>query len=108
MKPLIFTLLIIAGLASAQAKRNFTGTITDNMCATGDHSRMRMGSNDAECTIACISAHGATYVLYDGKDVFTLSDQKAPEKFAGKKVTVTGTLDDKTKTIRVDSIVPSN
>ena len=78
------------------------------MCATGDHSRMRMGSNDAECTIACISAHGATYVLYDGKDVFTLSDQKAPEKFAGKKVTVTGTLDDKTKTIRVDSIVPSN
>lgn len=108
MKSLILSLLIIAGLASAQAKRSFTGTITDNMCATGDHSRMRMGSNDAECTIACISAHGATYVLYDGKDVFTLSDQRAPEKFAGKKVTVTGTLDDKTKTIRVDSITPSN
>jgi hypothetical protein len=33
-----------------------------------------------------------------------LSDQKSPEKFAGKKVTVTGTLDAKTKTIRVDSI----
>jgi hypothetical protein len=34
-----------------------------------------------------------------------LSDQTAPEKFAGKKVTVTGTLDAKTKTIRMDSII---
>jgi hypothetical protein len=33
-----------------------------------------------------------------------LSDQKTPEKFAGKRVTVTGTLDAKTKTIHVDSI----
>jgi hypothetical protein len=63
-----------------------------------------MGPTDAECTIACVLAHGATYVLYDGKEVYTLSDQKTPEKFAGKKVTVTGTLDAKTKTIQVDSI----
>ena len=105
MKPLIFTLLIIAALAASQGKQKFTGAITDSMCATADHSRMRMGPTDAECTIACISAHGAMYVLYDGKEVYTLSDQQTPEKFAGKKVTVTGMLDAKTKTIHVDSIV---
>jgi hypothetical protein len=44
------------------------------------------------------------YVLSVGKEAYTLSDQKTPEKFAGKKVTVTGTLDAKTKTIQVDSI----
>ena len=104
MKPLIFSLLIIAALGTAQGKRTFTGAITDSMCATGDHSRMRMGSTDAECTIACISAHGAMYVLYDGKEVYTLSDQQTPEKFAGKKVTVTGALDARTRTIQVDSI----
>ena len=104
MKPLIVSLLIIAALAAAQGKQKFTGTITDSMCATADHSRMRMGPTDAECTIACISAHGAMYVLYDGKDVYTLSDQQTPEKFAGKKVTVTGTLDARTRTIHVDSI----
>jgi Protein of unknown function (DUF5818) len=104
MKPLIFSLLVITMLASAQGKQNFTGTITDNMCATADHSRMRMGSTDAECTIACISLHSAMYVLFDGKDAYTLSDQKTPEKYAGKTVTVTGTLDAKTKTIQVDSI----
>ncbi|MCU1336170.1 MAG: hypothetical protein JWO19_1751 [Bryobacterales bacterium] len=104
MKARIFTLLIIAALAAAQGKRKFTGAITDSMCATADHSRMRMGPTDAECTVACVLAHGATYVLYDGKNVYTLSDQKSPEKFAGKKVTVTGTLDPRTKTIQVDSI----
>ena len=104
MKPLIFSLLIIAALAAAQGKQNFTGTITDSMCAKADHSRMRMGPTDAECTIACVSAHNAMYVLYDGKDVYTLSDQQTPEKLAGKKVTVTGTLDARTSTIQVDSI----
>src|SRR5262249_36515793 len=72
MKPLVFGVLIVAALASAQAKRMFTGTVTDNMCPAGDHSRMRMGSTDAECTIACVSAHGAKYVLYDGKETYEL------------------------------------
>ncbi len=107
MKLLIFSLLIVATLAAAQAKQTFTGTITDSMCPAGDHSRMRMGSTDAECAIACVSAHGAPYVLFDGKEVYSLSDQQTPEKFAGKKVTVTGTLDAKTKTIRVDSMTAS-
>ncbi len=74
------------------------------MCATADHSHMKMGPTDAECTIACINEHGALYVLYDGKEVYTLSDQQTPERFAGKKVTVTGTLDAKTKVIKVESI----
>ena len=104
MKPLIVSLLIIAAQAAAPGERKFTGTITDNMCAQGDHSRMQMGSTDAECTIACVSSHAAMYVLYDGKESYTLSDQRTPEKFAGKKVTIMGTLDARTKTIKVDSI----
>jgi hypothetical protein len=104
MKSPIVSLLAVAALSSAQSQRTFTGVITDSMCANGDHSRMKMGSNDAECTIACVQAHGAQYVLYDGKESYTLSDQQKPEKFAGKKVTVTGTLDAKTKTIKLDSI----
>ena len=63
-----------------------------------------MGPTDAECTIACVAVHGASYVLFDGKDTYTLSDQRTPEKFAAKKVTVTGTLGAKNKTIQVESI----
>jgi hypothetical protein len=63
-----------------------------------------MGPTDAECTTACVSAHGASYVLLDGKTVYRLTDQKAPEKFAGQKVRVLGTVDASTKTITVQSI----
>jgi hypothetical protein len=105
----IISFLIVAALASvqsnAQGQRKFTGVVTDSMCSANNHSGMRMGPTDGECTIACVLAHGALYVLYDGKEVYTLSDQQTPEKFAGKKVTVTGSLNDKTKTIQVASIV---
>jgi hypothetical protein len=104
MKPLMLCLLAIAALAQTPGKQTFTGIVTDSMCPTGDHSHMKMGPTDAACTIACHMEHGAEYVLYDGKEVYTLSDQTTPEKFAAKKVTVVGTLDAKTKTIRVDSI----
>jgi len=104
VKPLLWSLLAIAALTAAPGKQTFTGTITDAMCANGDHSQMRMGPTDADCVMACVEAHGATYMLYDGKAAYTLSDQKTPEKFAGKKVTVTGSLDAKTNTIQVDSI----
>jgi hypothetical protein len=94
----------VAALSAAPADQKFTGVVTDDMCATGDHSGMRMGPNDAECTKACVALHGASYVLYDGKTAYVLSDQKQPEKFAGQKVTVAGALDAKTKTIRVTSM----
>ena len=68
MKYLILSLLAVATLSAAQDKQTFTGTITDDECSRADHGRMRMGPTDAECVLACISAHGGMYVLYDGKD----------------------------------------
>jgi hypothetical protein len=106
MKHLIIGLLG-AALALAPGKQTVTGTITDDMCAGVGHAQMRMGPTDAECTVACIQAHGATYVLYDGKNTYMLSDQKTPEKFAGQKVKVVGIVDVKAKTIQVESIVAS-
>lgn len=104
MKHLSWSLLAVAALSAAPGKQTFTGIITDDMCGKAGHSHMRMGPTDAECTIACISAHGATYVLYDGKEVYALSDQRTPEQFTAQKVRVTGTLNAKTKTIQVQSI----
>src|SRR5262245_50204017 len=104
MKPVLFSLFLVVAVSAAQEKQTFTGVITDDMCPLANHSRMQMGPTDAECTKACIAAHGAVYVLYDGKSAYVLSDQKAPEKFAAQRVRVVGTLDQKTKTIRVDSI----
>jgi hypothetical protein len=101
---LALALLVVAALSAAAGLQTFTGVITDDMCAKADHSHMRMGPTDAECAIACVSGHGAAYVLYDGKNVYTLSGRQALEKFAAHKVKVTGELDIKTQTIRMDSI----
>jgi hypothetical protein len=104
MKTAIFALLVTVASSAAPSTQTFIGTISDDMCAKADHSQMQMGSNDAECTTACVSAHGAAYVLYDGKNVYTLSGRPTPERFAGQRVRVTGALDAKTHAIRVESI----
>jgi Protein of unknown function (DUF5818) len=103
MKSLVLGLTFGAALIAAPSQ--LTGVITDSECSDGDHSHMKMGPTNGECVIACVASHGASYILYDGKESWTLSDQKTPEKFAGKRVTVTGTLNPKNKTIQVDSIV---
>jgi len=104
-KRLAIFFFVVAMAVFAQRPQTFTGMISDSECENGDHSHMRMGSTDGECTLACVRDHGASFVLFDGKNVYALSDQKAPEKFAGQRVTVSGTLDAKAKTIHVDSIV---
>jgi hypothetical protein len=79
------------------------------MCAEAGHASMRMGPTDAECTVACVDAHGALYVLVAGRDVYTLSDQQLPQKFAGQRVRLTGTVETAKgeKIFHVKSIVPA-
>jgi hypothetical protein len=100
MKKTLGSLLATAALSFGAA---FTGVITDNMCDNADHKDMKMG-NDAKCVVECVKGMNGKYVLYDSaaKKTYKLSDQKTPERFAAKKVTVMGTLDG--DTIKVDSI----
>jgi hypothetical protein len=92
-------LLISGALALAAAPKTFTGVITDAMCGK-DHSMMGV-KPDAKCVTACVK-QGSKYALVVGDDVYELSDQKTPEKFAAQKVNVKGTLNG--KTIEVQSI----
>jgi len=97
------TLTLVFAAAALSFGATFTGVITDNMCDNADHKDMKMG-NDAKCVVECVKGMNGKYVLYDAaaKKTYKLSDQKTPEKFAAKKVAITGTLDG--DTIKVDSI----
>jgi hypothetical protein len=96
----ILILLVVTALAlAAAAPKTFTGVITDAMCGK-EHAMMGV-KPDAKCVAECVKA-GSKYALVVGDDVYELSDQKAPEKFAAQKVKVTGTLNG--KTIQVESI----
>ena len=96
------TLLVLfagAALSFAADPKTFTGVITDTMCGK-DHSMMNI-KPDSKCVMECVKS-GSKYALLEGNNVYELSDQKMPEKFAGQKVKVTGTLNG--STLQVKSI----
>lgn len=98
------TLLVVSLGLGAQKDRSFTGEITDNECASmGSHAGM--GKPAKECTLACVQ-RGARFVLFNAaaKTTYQLDDQKKPSQFAGQKVVVTGTIDEKSQTIHVTEI----
>jgi hypothetical protein len=106
MKRIPIFLAAGAVLFAAGPKKTFTGVITDTMCGA-DHTMMNV-KPDSKCVIDCVKMGNQwKYALLEGKNVYVLSDQKTPEKYAAQKVMVTGTLDEKAKTIQVESIKPA-
>lgn len=87
----------------AQDSRTYVGLITDTMC-TNDHKPMKVAP-DSKCVNDCVGdAKAYKYALSDGKNIYILSDQETPAKFAGKRVKVTGTLYTKTNILKVERI----
>ena len=103
MKSIILATVAVMAIAAAGRPQTFRGVITDTMCKQ-THG-MLPGQPDDKCIAMCVKG-ASQYALYDGKDVLKLSDQKTPRKFAAKRVKVTGTLNQKTRTIKVSSIEP--
>ena len=64
---------------------------------------MLPGQPDDKCIAMCVKG-SSEYALNDGTEVLRLSDQKSPAKFAAQRVKVTGTLNEKTKTIKLTTI----
>jgi len=104
MRKRILSLVFLAVAASAaDSVRQYTGVITDTMCA----AKHAMGiTPDSKCVRDCVKADSKKwkYALLVGNDVYVLSDQQTPEKYAGQRVKVTGSLFEKTKILRADKI----
>jgi hypothetical protein len=95
--------------SDAQRSLNLVGQIMDSRCAIdGSHDKMmrQMGAKNAkECTMQCAKG-GGSFVLFDPetKTVYQLDDQGKPEGFAGQRVRVSGTYDEASKTMHIESI----
>ena len=102
--------------AQAGAVKIFRGEVSDSQCALNVHSLTRshqemlksksMGGTSRSCSQYCIEHLGGELVLSSGATVFRLDNQSAAREYIGQKAKVVGTLDPKTKTIHVVSIVP--
>jgi len=108
MKKLVTRILVaallvtVATFAVAADMGTWTGWITDTNCAAKGAT-----ASHAECATKCVKEKGAKWALYNSADKTTwvLSDQDAAAKMVGHgEVTVKGTADAATKTIKVSSM----
>ena len=100
MKKLV-AVLALSLAASLAAADSWTGYITDSHCGKG---KARAGVTAAQVEM-CVKG-GATWQLWDEKadKGLNVDDPARLRPFTGKKVKVTGTLDAKTNTIKVESV----
>ncbi len=103
---LLFAMLSVP-LSAARAADTFAGVITETMCGIKPHIMFK-GRTPAECVKLCTERGPNFYSLSDGTRVMKLSDQKNAAKYPARNVKVSGTYDEKTNTIRVISIEPSD
>jgi hypothetical protein len=93
----------------AQRSLNLVGQIMDSRCAIdGSHEKVMKQNrtrNAKDCTLQCAKT-GGSFVLIDPetKTVYQLDDQQKPVPFAGQRVRVSGTYDEPSKTMHIESI----
>src|SRR5579862_5358894 len=97
MKRLTALAVLAAGMSISAMAADFTGYIIDQNCA----SKKEMLGN-VQCAQSCIKRGAAAVLVTDDGKVYKIADQDKVKAEAGKKVTITGSVD--ADTIKVDSI----
>jgi hypothetical protein len=103
-----FGMLLLAAVILAMpavAAEKITGSISDKMCGADHH-----GQDPVTCTLNCVKG-GSPFVLVVTKDkILDIENQKDAkiraelEKYAGKAVTVDGTMSKDGKSVKIASI----
>ena len=103
-----FGMLLLAAVIfalPAVAGEKITGSISDKMCGADHH-----GQDPVTCTLNCVKG-GSPFVLVVTKDrILDIENQKDAkiraelEKYAGKAVTVAGTMSKDGKSVKITSI----
>jgi hypothetical protein len=97
MKKLTVLAALTAGMSISAMAADWTGYIIDQSCA----SKKEMLGNVA-CAQACIKRGSPAVLVTDDGKIYKIADQDKVKDAAGKKVTLSGTMN--ADTISVDSI----
>jgi hypothetical protein len=98
------SVVAILALAICAVGAEWKGAISDKMCGADHHGR-----DPVKCTLDCVE-HGSPFVFVVKDKVLDIENQKdakiaeALKKFAGKNVTVTGTMSQDGKSVKIDKI----
>ena len=90
--------VMLLGSQAYAATQTLSGVISDSMCVK---KHMMPGKSDSECIRECVKS-GSAYVLVVGNKSYTLKGKAAAiAPFAGKHVTIQGTVDNSTIAVEV-------
>ena len=119
VKDILLVLALATAAMAGSANSVFRGTISDTQCAMNVHSLSRsheemiakqtLGKDAASCAKNCVR-RGGEWVLRSGDKVYRLKNQVGVDRFAGKNVSLSGTLDPATDIIdnsAIEEIHPS-
>ncbi len=102
---ILLALVLLAGAVGVSAAETYKGDISDKMCGADHH-----GEDPVKCTLACVK-NGSPFVFVMSKEkILDIENQKDPKikellmKYAGLKVSVTGTMNQDGKSIKIESI----
>jgi hypothetical protein len=108
---------VLFASAADEKPTTFHGQIADTQCALNVHSLTRShaemlkakatGGTEGSCATYCVRYLGGDFVLSAKGEVYRIDNQEKVRLFAGQKVKITGTLEPKTKTIRLLEIEPA-
>jgi hypothetical protein len=109
---LIAVVAFLPGAPDQGEGNSFSGEIMDAQCGQAGSHDQKMKEHDFTTTLQCalfcarVQTPGGRFVLYDKarKTVYRLDDQARAELYVTAKVTITGTVDAATKTIRIADI----
>jgi hypothetical protein len=86
--------------------RTFAGVVTDTNCGAGHHFAGQVP--EIQCVRACVKRDSKTkFALFDGTALCIFADQRTASVFAARRVLVTGILDERTRTLAIQSIDPA-
>ena len=103
--------------AGEEKPRALYGQIADTQCALNIHSLTRShaemlkskatGGTEGSCATYCVRYLGGDFVLASKGEVYRIDNQEKVRQFAGQKVKITGTLEQKSKIIHLIQIEPA-
>lgn len=112
----LWWLIVASAIDLGAEEKAFVGVITDTQCVLDVHSVSQSHKEimemkpelktEAECVEYCVKQRGGRYVLHIKDKVFKLDKQELAAPFAGVKVRIEGSLDEKTGIIAVHSVEP--
>jgi hypothetical protein len=97
MKKIAVLAAMAAGMSMSALAADFTGYLVDQNCA----SKKEMLGN-VQCAQSCVRRGGAVVLATDDGKIYKIGDQEKVKADAGKKVTITGKVEN--ETISVDSV----